>query len=44
MRENSDDFDQNINKFEDIWLVYFLVDFVLADIKGNIEEGDKFEL
>lgn len=38
--ENSDDFDENVDKFKDFRFVYFLIDFILSDVEGNIEESD----
>lgn len=42
--EDAYDFEEDVDEFEDFGLVYFLGDFVLADVEGHVEEGDQFQL
>jgi hypothetical protein len=41
--EDPDHLDEDVDKFEDLSLVDLLVDLVLPDVVGHIEEGDEFE-
>lgn len=43
MGEDPYDFDEDINEFEDFRLIDLLVDLILPDIEGHIEESDELE-
>ena len=43
MTEDPDNFDENVDKFEDFPLVYLMADLVLPDEVGHVEEGNKFQ-
>lgn len=43
MWEDSYDFDEDINEFENLRLVDLLVHLIFTNIEGHIEEGDEFK-
>lgn len=42
-REDSDHLDENIDEFEDLTLIDLLIDLILPDVVGHIEEGNQLE-
>jgi hypothetical protein len=44
MREDSHNFDKNVDKFEDFRIIDFLVDFVFSDVISDVEERHQLYL
>ena len=44
MAEDAHHLDEDVDQFEDFRLVDLLVDLVFADVVGDVEEGDQFQL
>jgi hypothetical protein len=42
--EDADYLDEDVDELEDFSLIYLLVDFVLADVVGHVEESDQLQL